>query len=135
EMFGQSGHQVIPLFPVLGRRHDRLVPEGLVDGLRRKLWRHETQFDKRTDTLLEQTVVDLIDIRKVVEGRSLSVLVVKTDFILQNAMEANILQPGSTSRIPKIAAIAITQAEDGAAGAEHGFPEVWKGMRGRRRVD
>jgi hypothetical protein len=51
---------------------------------------HETNFNKGPHSVLQQAVVDLIDIGKVIDGMTLFVFVVNADFVMQDVMKAHI---------------------------------------------
>ncbi len=128
---GELGDEVVPLIPVFGWRDVLLVPERMERVLvRRQFLRHETQFDERTNTVVQQAVINLIDIRKVVQGMTLGVFVVDSNLIMKNGMEAHVLEAGNLLHIAEIVAITLAQSDDGALGAEHVLPEVGERMRG-----
>src|SRR5271170_5499661 len=66
---------------------------------------------------------------------SLRVLIVHPDFIMEDGMEAYVLEAGNLLDLAKIATIAIAQRENGASGAEHFLPEVGEGASGCCGVD
>ncbi len=51
---------------------------------------HEADFDKRLHSILEQPIVNLVNVREVVDGISVLVLVVNSDLIVQNRMKSHI---------------------------------------------
>src|ERR1700735_1039234 len=107
-----------------------------------ELLRHEAECDEGPDTVSKQPIVDLIDIRKVIDrgvARGLrckagildaAIGVVETDIVHQNAVETNGLKVSGLLDGPQVIAIALAQREDGAAGAERLFPEVGEGRAG-----
>jgi hypothetical protein len=103
--------------------------------VRRQLLGHKAQFDERTHAVVQQAVVDLIDIGKVVLGMSLGVFVVDSDFIVEDGVEADVLEAGNLLYISEIVAVALAQSHDGALGAEHLLPEVGEGVSGGGGVD
>ena len=78
--------------------------------------------------ILEQTVVDLIDVREVVDGLAIFVLVVEAGFIVKDGVEADVFEPSDALCFAKVVAVALAQAQDGAPRPKHFFPEVWEGM-------
>src|SRR5450755_3065010 len=66
---------------------------------------------------------------------TLSVFVVDSDFIVEDGMEAHILEVSNLLHIAKIVAITLPQAQDGAPGTEHLLPEVRERMAGGGGVD
>ena len=56
----------------------------------RKLLRHEAQFDEGADAVGQQAVVDLVDVREVVDRLALFVLVVDADFVVKDGVEAHV---------------------------------------------
>src|ERR1700727_2181384 len=86
-------HQGIPGFETPGGRDVRLVPEGMecvwVEG--KLLW-HEAYLDHGTDTVLQQAIIDLIDVREIVDRVSVLILVVDTDLVVQDGVEPDVLK-------------------------------------------
>ena len=76
QMLRKGRNQRVPLRVVLGRRDDLLVPEGVVVEPRRQLLRHEADLDKGPHAIRQQAVINLVDVRQVVDGVSLRVFVV-----------------------------------------------------------
>src|SRR6185369_15672230 len=87
EVSGEGANEGVPLGIVLGRRNDLLVPERMHVLTEREFLRHETDFDKGADAAGEQTVVDLVDVGKVVDGGALGVFVVDADFVVEDGVE------------------------------------------------
>ena len=96
---------------------------------------HEAQLDKRPNFILQQPVINLIDVREIVERLSRRVFVVQSRFVMKNGVEANILKTRDAFGFAKILAIAFAQRKNGPPGAKHFFPEVWKRMRSGIRVN
>ena len=67
-----------------------LRPERLKNGLRGKLHGHEAQLYKRANMIFQQAVINLIDVGKIIDGISLRILIVHSDFIMKNRMKPNI---------------------------------------------
>ena len=113
-----------------------LVPEGVQGvGVGSELLGHEAHFHEGADLVFQEAIVDLIDVREVVDGISSGIFVVDSDFILKNRVETDEFEIGDAFGFAQIVAIAVAQGEDGAAGAKHFFPEMGKRMRGSARVD
>ncbi len=55
--------------------------------------RHEAEFHERMDAALHQSVVNLVDVGKIVDGSAVGVLAVDADFIVKNRVEANVVEP------------------------------------------
>jgi len=91
---------------------------------------HEADFYDRADAIFEQTVIDLIDIGEVVDGVAVLVFVVRR--LPRRAGSRGSERSGSPLFLhgAEVVAVALTQRKDGAAGAEHLFPEVgeWCGL-------
>src|SRR5215467_10539953 len=81
--------KLAPALPILWRRRVGFVPERVQGVGRSKLRRHETELDERANAAVQQSVVDLIDIREVVSGSSFRVLRVEADFIVKDCMESH----------------------------------------------
>lgn len=62
----------------------------------------------------------------------LALRIVEADFVHEDSMEADRIELGGLLHGAQILTVALTQGEDGAAGAERLFPEVRE--RRRRRV-
>jgi len=101
----------------------------------RKFFGHEAEFNKGTHAVGKETIVDLIDIREVVNGISLRVFVVDTHFVVEDGMETDILEIRDLSDLPEIATITVAQSQDRAAGTKHLLPEVRQGVRRGRAVN
>src|SRR5580704_16552174 len=112
-----------------------MVPKLLRDLLRRELCGHETYLDKRTNAVLQQAVVDLIDVGKIVDGIARGIFVVQAYFVVENRMEADVVETGGLLHHAEIVAVAFAQRQDGAAGAKHALPIMGKGMAGRIDID
>ena len=100
-----------------------------------ELLRHEAQFDKRAYAVLQQAVVDLVDVRKIVDRLALRIFVVDSDVIEEDSVEADVLDVGDLLYVAQVATIALSEAEIGTAGAEHVFPKMWEGVDGSGGVD
>ena len=88
-MLGELVNQIIPFAPIFRRRDVLLVPESVGGILGRQFLRHETQLDKGTHAVLQETVVDLVDVGEVVNRMALAVLVVNAHVIEENRVEAD----------------------------------------------
>ncbi len=132
EMLREMRDHVVPATPILGRRDHRLVPERVHGGRRhRKFARHETEFHERAHAVLQQAIVDLIDVREVVNRRTLLVFVVEADLIVEDGMKAYLLEIGDAFDFSQVATIAIAQSDDAAFRTKDLLPEMRQGMSGR----
>ncbi len=129
-MLSEGGDQSVPLRVVLGRRDDLFVPEGVIIQARGQRLGHEADLDKRPHAVGQQAIVDLIDIGPVVDRVALCVLAVDAILIVEDGVEADVAKAGDLLYLAQIVAVAFAQRKNGAAGAEHLLPVVWKG-RGR----
>ena len=59
---------------------------------------------------MDQTVVNLIDVRKVINGSAVLVFIVNADLIIQDCMKANVLEAGDLLHVLQVPAIAFAQA-------------------------
>src|SRR6185369_7292628 len=136
QMAREGFDHLAPAIPNLRRRHVLLVPEG-VQSFRvgRELLGHEAHFHEGAHLIFQEAIVDLIDVREVVDGISSGIFVVHSDFILKNRVEPDEFEIGDAFGFAEIVTIALTQREDGASGTKHPLPEVGKGMRWSTRVD
>ena len=128
EVLGEVRHQIVPAFHALWRRDVRLVPERMecvrVEG--QLLW-HEADLYDGAHAILQQAVVDLIDVGEIVDGIAVLVFVVDAYLVVKDGVEANVAEVRYFLHGAKIFAVAFTQSQDGAPGAEHLFPEVGEG--------
>ena len=92
-MLREMGHQCIPGLETFWRRNILLVPEGVervrIEG---QLFRHEADLDYRPNSLLQKTIVDLVDIREIVDRVAVLVLVIDSDLVMQNGVKAHVLE-------------------------------------------
>ena len=94
EVSGEGANEGVPLGIVLGRRHDLLVPERMHVLTERELLGHETDFDKGANAIGEQPVVNLVNVGEVVDGVALFVFVVYADFVVEDGVEADVVEIG-----------------------------------------
>ena len=118
EVLGEVTDQVITFRVVFWRKDILFVPERM-DGLpRRQLARHETDLDERPHSVFEQPVVNLADIRKVVNRIAVFSFIVNAQFVMKDGVEADILEVGRLLHLAKIAAIAVPKRKKRPAGTE-----------------
>ncbi len=124
-------YQVVPAFHALRRRNILLVPERMqrirIEG---QLLRHKADLDQRPHAILQQAIVNLVDVGEVIDRVAVLVLVINTDFVVKDRVEAHVFEIGDLLHGTQILAIAFPQREDGAARTEHLVPE----MRERSRL-
>jgi hypothetical protein len=77
----------------------------------------------------------LIDVREIVDRLSIGVFIVQADFVVEDSVEADILEIGDPFDIAEIVAIVVAEREDRPPGAKHFFPEVGKRVGRRVSVD
>src|SRR6185437_5478716 len=136
EMLRESLHQLIPLLHALGGRDVLLVPEGVeVVGIEGKLFGHEADFDHGADAVLEKAIVDLIDNVEIEDRLAAGVFVIDAELIVKTGVEAHVPEIGDGLYSAEVVAVTLAQGENGAAGAEHLFPEVREGSGGGVGVD
>ncbi len=117
-------HQRSPLVVVRGRRHDLLVPEGVIVQPRSHLFGRKTQLDKRLDAVIQQAVIDVVDVGPVVDRLAILIFVVHAHFVMKDGMEAHVLEVGRSLHCSQIASIVFAQRQHCPARAEHLFPVV-----------
>src|SRR5271168_636179 len=128
--------ELFPLVPIFRRGDVLFVPEGMDGvGIGGELFGHEAELDEGADFVFEEAVVDLVDVGEIVDGLAGLVFVVEAEFVVEDSVEADVVEAGDALGFAEVAAIAVAEGEDGAAGAEHFFPEVWEGMGGGVGVD
>jgi hypothetical protein len=121
--------KVIPFFPILRRRDNRFVPEGLNNWQCGKLPGHEAQLHERANVILQQPIVNLIHVREIINRLSAGIFVVQAIFVIENRMKSDIFETSSLLDFAKIAAVVLSQRQFCASGAKHEFPIVWKRAR------
>ncbi len=87
-----------------------LVPERMGRILGRQLLGHKAKLDERTHSVLQKTVVDLVNIREVVNRPARAVLVVHAHFVEKNSVEADVLHLRHLLHLAQVLAIAFPQA-------------------------
>src|SRR5580692_5260254 len=84
--------EILPFVPILGWRNIRLIPKRLEHLGCGKFFGHEAKFYKRANAVLEQAIVNLVDVRKIVDWLPFGILVVQAEFIVKNGMEADVFK-------------------------------------------
>ena len=92
------------------------------------LFGHEAQLDEGAHAGLQQTIVNLVHVGKIVDGFSGGVFVVNAYFVVEDCVEADVFEICGGFYFAQVIAIALAEGEDRAAGAEHLFPEVGEGL-------
>src|SRR5215469_683832 len=115
-MPGEVVNQVTPTVPIFRGRNNGFVPEGMEHRRRcgQLAW-HETEFNEGPHSSLQQSIVDLINVRKVVSRMALGVFFVDSNTIVQNVMEAHVLELSDFFHCAQIATIVVTQSQNGPA--------------------
>src|ERR1700674_3634275 len=103
------GNEIVPFVPIFWRRNVWLIPERVQGRFRGKLLGHEAQFYKWSNMIFQQPVVDLIDVRKIIDGLSFRILVVQTDFIMENRMKSYIFESRCILHFAKVTPITFAQ--------------------------
>jgi DNA-binding response OmpR family regulator len=134
-MLGEVANQIIPLRIVLRRSNNLLVPEGVNILAGGQLLGHEADFNKGTNSVLQQVIVDLVHIRKVVNRLSVLVFVVNSNLIVEDGVEAHVAKAGNFFHLAELIAITLAKAENGPSRAEHLLPKMRKRSRGRVGID
>src|SRR5215472_13679307 len=114
-MLREMGNEITPFIVARGRRNDRCVPKGMTNFFGRELARHKTQFDERTNAILQQAVINLVDVGEIINWRAAGVFAVHPYFVLEDRMEADVFEMRDAFDLAQIAAIGVTQAEDRTA--------------------
>src|SRR5437762_7313095 len=126
-MLDKSCYELIPFVPILWRGDIRLVPKRVQDVLRRQLSWHETQFDKRPNSVGQQAVVDLVYVGEVIAGAPFAIFLIHSDLVVENSMEAHVFELSSLFDFAKVSALTFAQAENGASGNKDLFPDMRAG--------
>src|SRR5712692_9922981 len=129
-------NELLPFVPVFRRRNVLFVPEGMervrIGG---KLFGHEAELDEWADVILEQAVVNLIYIRKVVNGLAIVVLIVQANFVMEDGVETNVFECGDAFRFAEVVAVAFAESDDAALRTKHSFPEMRERMGRSRSIN
>ena len=123
----------VPFRIAFRRHHVGAVPERVV--LRRigtQRLRHEAQFDERFDPVRQEAVVDLVDVGKVVGNPAVLIAIHDADVVVEDAVEAHVLEAGGRVHGVEILAVVVAQRQHRATRTERLLPEVreWRGLRG-----
>src|SRR5437667_8583841 len=94
-MLDKSCYELIPFVPILWRGDIRLVPKRVQDVYRCQISWHETQLDKRPNSVGQQAVVDLVHVGEVIDGVSLAIFLIHSDLVVENSMEAHVFEISS----------------------------------------
>src|SRR2546423_14056811 len=106
-MLNEVRNEIFPFIPILRGRNDRMVPKGVQHLLGGELLWHKTQFNKRSHSILEEAIVNLIDVRIIVDGRTVAAFVVQTNFIVKDRMESNVFKSRGVLNSAKVLAIVV----------------------------
>lgn len=97
QMLRELMDQVAPAGVILWRIDIVVVPKWMRAIRRCELLGHKAQFDKRPDAILEEDVVDLVDVGKIVNGSAQGIFVIDADFIVKIRVEADVPEPRERS--------------------------------------
>src|SRR6202047_1959030 len=125
-MSGEMGDQIGPPPQVLRRRHDRMVPKRMQGLLGGKFFGHEAQLYIRADAVLQKTVINLVDVRKIVNGLTIRVFIVESDFIMKNRMKTDVLESCCPLDFAQVLPITVAKGQNRAPRTEHALPIVGK---------
>ena len=93
-------------------------------GIGRQFLGREADLDHGTHSVFQQSVIDLVNICKVIDWLPLVIFVVHTHFVVKNIVEPHVPKCGRLLDLAKVIAIALTQGENRATRAKHFLPEV-----------
>ena len=126
-MVYEGRYHRIPLRISFGPGNIGSIPESenILRVLRHFL-RHEAQFDERTNTQIQKTIVNLIDVGEVIDSVTLGVDRIKTDLVVKYSMKTHILEIGRDFDQSDVPSVTVAQCQDRTAGAEHLLPEMRK---------
>src|SRR3984957_16683650 len=131
----QMGDEFAPLLIVGRRRNDRLVPERIENNLRSTLARNKAQFYEGTHAVLQQSVINLIYVGKIVDWSAARIFSIYADFVVENCVESDVFKVGSTFHVTQVAAVRIAETQNCPPRAEHLLPIVRKWMRRGRWIN
>ena len=101
-----------------------MVPKRMEGLFRSKFLRHEAELDEGAHTVLQKTVIDLVDVRKIVKGLAIRVFIVKSDFIVENRVKTDVLESCRLPDLTQVLTVAVAKRQDGASRAKHALPIV-----------
>ena len=113
QVFCKRRDQVVPPHPIFWGSDVGLVPEGMRHVPGGQFLRHEAQLYEGTHPVGQQAVINLIQVRKVVERLALLVFIIDTNFVVKDGVEAHILKAGDLFDFPQVLTIAVTQGQHG----------------------
>ena len=70
-----------------------MIPKRLNDLPGGQFLRHETQFDEGAHAVLQQAIVNVVHVRKIVNRVAAGVLVVETHFVMKDRVKPDVLEP------------------------------------------
>src|SRR6266487_864007 len=94
-MLDKSCYERIPFVPILWWGDIRLVPKRVQDVLRRQLFWHEAQFDKRPNSIGQQAVVDLVEVGEIIRGAPFAIFLIHADLVVENGVETHVFEISS----------------------------------------
>jgi hypothetical protein len=113
-----------------------VIPEDVeIIGIEGQLLRHEADLYDRADAVGEKTIVDLVDIREIVDRVTVLVFVIDTDLVVEDAVEADVAEVGDLVDGADVVAVVLAEGENGVAGAEDLLPKVREGSGGSVGID
>src|SRR5262249_47311871 len=97
-------------------RDDRVIPKDVNRGrLGGELTGHKAEFYVWAHAVCEKAVVNLVEVREVVDRIAGSVFVVDADFVVEDCVKANVFEISSLLHFFEIAEIGLAKREAGAA--------------------
>src|SRR3954451_24834384 len=101
-MLGERGDEIVPFPPIFGRSDVLLVPKSMKCRLRSEIFRHEAYFDEWFHAICQQAIVDLVYIRKVVDGLTFFVFAVNTNLVVKDRVKTNVFKISDFFDAPQI---------------------------------
>src|ERR1700677_1345539 len=129
-------NQLVPLSRIARGRHVWVIPERVRARSHRQFLRHETEFNKGTNSNLQQAVVDQVNPRKIQDQISGSVLsIIDTRLVFKDSMKSDILHVDDFPQRSQIVPPIFTQGHRSMARAEDMFPKMRKSGPGTLGID
>src|ERR1035437_7064399 len=89
-------------------------------------FRHEADFYKGPDTVLQQSVIDLVDIGEVVDGITVLIFVIDPHFVVQDGVKAHVMKVGDLLDCSDIFPVTLSQCENSPSRTKRLLPKVGK---------
>jgi hypothetical protein len=77
--------------------------------LRGKFPGHEADLYEWANVIFQQAIINLIDVREIVDGFSRGIFIVQANFIMQDRVKSDVLESGRRLDLAKVMTIALAE--------------------------